>query len=108
MTAGAMSVPGGNPVTEVPGLSPRFPPAMVVGPVLVTVEPARTLKFPAVPNGTGDGGAHVAEVVKVHTKLAASGRPDVSCAPVVIVAVNLVLGARLVEGVKVAILVAAA
>ena len=31
---------GGNPVTELPGLNPRFPPT-VVGPVLVTVEPAR-------------------------------------------------------------------
>ena len=33
--------PGGNPVTEVPGLSPRSP-LTVVGPVFVTVEAART------------------------------------------------------------------
>jgi hypothetical protein len=54
------------------------------------------------------GGGHGAGVVNVHTKLAASALPNVSCAPVVIVAVNVVLGARLAEGVKVAILVAAA
>jgi hypothetical protein len=51
-------------------------------------------------------GGHVAEVVNVHTKLAASAMPNVSCAPVVIVAVKVVLGARVPEGVNVAILVA--
>ena len=51
-------------------------------------------------------GGHVAEVVNVHTKLAASAMPNVSFAPVVIVAVK-VLGARPAEGVKVTILVAA-
>jgi hypothetical protein len=45
-------------------------------------------------------------VLKLHTKLAVSALPNVSFAPVVIVAVK-VLGARLAEGVKVAILVAA-
>jgi hypothetical protein len=44
--------PGGNPVTDVPGLSPRSP-LTVVGPVFVTVDPARTAKFAAVPSGTG-------------------------------------------------------
>jgi hypothetical protein len=53
------------------------------------------------------GGGHDAEV-NVHTKLAASAMPDVSWAPVVMVAVKVVLGARAPEGVKVAILVAAA
>jgi len=86
MTAGEVSVPGGNPVTEVPGLSPRSPPVIVVGPVLVTVEPARILKFPAVSNGTGELQAAVA-VMKLHVKLAASLFPNVSAAPVVIVAV---------------------
>jgi hypothetical protein len=46
------TVPGGNPVTEIPGLNPRFP-VTTVAPVLVTVEPARTAKLPAVASGTG-------------------------------------------------------
>jgi len=44
--------PGGNPVMEVPGLTPRSP-LITDGPVLVTVEPARTAKLPAVPRPTG-------------------------------------------------------
>src|ERR1019366_1349254 len=39
-------VPGGNPVTAVPELTPRSP-VTVVCPVLVTVEPARTAKLAA-------------------------------------------------------------
>ena len=50
------------------------------------------------------GGAAVAAVVKVHTKLAASGAPVGSFAPVVIVAVNKVLLARTTVGVNVAVL----
>src|ERR1700685_4193058 len=46
------TMPGGNPVTAVPGLTPRFP-LMVLGPVLVTVVPARTAKLPAVPRPRG-------------------------------------------------------
>jgi hypothetical protein len=41
-------------------------------------------------------------------KSAASEFPNVSFAPVVIVAVKVVFGARVAEGVKVAVLVAAA
>ena len=44
-----------------------------------------------------------AAVVKVHTKLAASGAPVGSFAPVVIVAVNKVLLARTTVGVNVAV-----
>ena len=47
-----VTMPGGNPVTAVPGLTPRSP-LMVLGPVLVTVCPARTAKLPAVPSPTG-------------------------------------------------------
>ena len=47
-----------------------------------------------------------APVLKLHTKSTASAMPNVSFAPVVIVAVK-VLGARPAEGVKVTILVAA-
>src|SRR5437867_8737631 len=48
-----ITVPGGNPVTAVPGLTPS-PPVITVAPVLVTVELARTPKFAAVPSGTGN------------------------------------------------------
>jgi hypothetical protein len=46
------TMPGGNPVTELPGLRPRFP-LMTVRPALVTVVPARTPKLLAVPRPTG-------------------------------------------------------
>src|SRR5688572_19985128 len=46
----------GDPVTEVPGLNPRSP-LIVVGPVLVTVEAARTANVEADPRGTGDSPA---------------------------------------------------
>lgn len=43
--------PGPKPVTAVPGLTPRSPVTMV-GPELVTVEPASTAKVAADPSGT--------------------------------------------------------
>src|SRR3569623_217221 len=58
------SVPGGKPVTAVLGLTPRSP-VTEVGPVFVTVEPASTAKFPAVPIATA-AWLH-APVVNVHT-----------------------------------------
>ena len=48
MVPGATTIPGGNPVMALPGLTPRFP-VMTVGPVLVTVAPPRTAKEAAVP-----------------------------------------------------------
>src|SRR3977135_492886 len=42
------TMPGGKPVTALPGLTPTLP-LTVVAPVLVTVEPPRTPKFCAVP-----------------------------------------------------------
>ena len=53
------------------------------------------------------GGGQGAAVVNVHTLFAVNARPKVSFAPVLTVAVKVVLGARAVVGVKVAILVAA-
>src|SRR5665648_417355 len=50
-----VTVPGGKPVTEVPGLTPRSP-EMIELPVLVTVVPASTAKDVAFPNST-DGWA---------------------------------------------------
>jgi hypothetical protein len=47
-----VTAPGGNPVTAVPGYTPRSP-LMMLGPVFVTVVPARTPKLPAVPRPTG-------------------------------------------------------
>ena len=46
-----LTTPGGNPVTAVPGLTPRSP-LIDEGPVLVTVEPASTAKLEAVPRPT--------------------------------------------------------
>src|ERR1700676_4185726 len=43
-----VTTPGGNPVTAEPACSPRFP-VITVGPVLVMVDPARTVKLRAVP-----------------------------------------------------------
>jgi hypothetical protein len=40
----------GNPVHELPGLTPKSP-VMIVGPVLVTVEAPRTAKLCAEPSG---------------------------------------------------------
>ena len=54
-------------------------------------------------DGTVETTVGEAAVVKVHTKLAASGAPVGSFAPVVIVAVNKVLLARTTVGVKVAV-----
>src|SRR6476660_8013677 len=45
-----VTIPGGKPVTEVPGLRPRSP-LMTVGPVLVTVEAPTTPKVEATPRG---------------------------------------------------------
>jgi hypothetical protein len=46
------TIPGGKPVTAVPGLTPRSP-EIVEEPVLVTVELANTAKDFAVPKTTG-------------------------------------------------------
>jgi len=69
--------------------------------VAVTGEPSATAvaPFAGTVETTVGGGA----VVKVHTKLAASGAPVGSFAPVVIVAVNKVLLARIAVGLKVAV-----
>ena len=73
----------------------------------MTVDPPRMPKLHAAPRVMG-GGAQGVEVVKLHTKLADSALPNVSVAPVVIVAVKELLGVIGLEGVKVAMLVAVA
>ena len=60
---------------------------LVVAPVLVTVEPARTANVVDAPRVTGACPAAVAEVVKLQAKLAPSAFPARSLAPVLIVAV---------------------
>jgi hypothetical protein len=52
MVPGGSTAPGGNPTIAEPGATPTLR-STVVGPVLVTVEPASTPKLPAVPRGTG-------------------------------------------------------
>src|SRR4029077_12129914 len=69
-----LTVPGGNPVTAVPGLNPRSP-LTVVAPVLVTVEAARNTNVEADPRATGAWPAAEAAVVKLQIKLAASALP---------------------------------
>jgi hypothetical protein len=44
------TLPGGNPVTELPGASPRSP-VITLGPVFVIVLPPRTAKLVSVPRG---------------------------------------------------------
>jgi hypothetical protein len=106
MSLGAVIVPGGKPVTAVPGLSPRSAPVITVGPVLVTVLLPKTPKHDAVPSAKVAGGGQAAPVVNVQTTLAPSGLPKVSTAPVVIVAVNGEFAASGTAGVNVAVLVA--
>ena len=48
-----VTVPGGKPVTAVPGLTPKSP-VMTVAPALVTVEAPRTAKLCAEPSGGAD------------------------------------------------------
>jgi hypothetical protein len=85
----------------------------MVAAFMASLNVAVTNVFTATPvapfTGTVDttvGGAAVAAVVNVHTKLAAKGTPAGSFAPVVIVAVNTVLLARTAVGVNVAALLA--
>ena len=56
------TIPGGNPVIAVPGLTPRSP-FTTVGPVLVTVVPASTAKLAVVPRPTGASAARDVELI---------------------------------------------
>src|SRR6266480_4166809 len=66
-----------EPVTAVPGLKPRSP-VIVVGPVLVIVEPARTAKPSAVPRPTGAWAEAVAGGTSVKETRASPTAPDPS------------------------------
>ena len=91
---------------EAAGHIPTSPPVIAVGPVLLTTGVAPRIPNPqADPCPGGGTGTHTADVVNVHTKLAANLLPNMSAAPVVIVAVKVVLAERAAEGVKVAVLV---
>jgi hypothetical protein len=48
MVEGGSTIPGGNPVMDVPGATPRLP-LMMVAPVFVTVCAPNTPKLAAVP-----------------------------------------------------------
>ncbi len=54
-----VTTPGPKPVTADPGLTPTFP-VILVWPIFVTVDPARTAKADAPPKETGDWLALVA------------------------------------------------
>src|SRR5580704_6684170 len=78
------NVPGGNPVTELPGDSPRSPVTMV-GPVLVIVLPARTAKLLSVPRAgwvtaLAASGAHRSAATAIVSALAAPDRRRTRCA----------------------------
>lgn len=57
-------MPGGKPVTAVPGESPRSPP-ITLGPVLVMALPARTENASAVPRPTLACAAEALDAVSV-------------------------------------------
>src|SRR6185369_7286694 len=69
----------GDPVTEVPGLSPRSP-LIVVGAMLVTVEAARTANVLAAPRATGagpmdgGGGATIGNAIVLESRVTAAVR----------------------------------
>src|SRR5271156_5880237 len=95
------TTPGGNPVTETPGVRPTSPLTRVP-PVLVTVACAKAAKLVAAPRSIGDRLVAALPVLKVHTKVG-SGLPARSRAPV-IAAVKVVLAASGLVGVKVTIM----
>src|ERR1700692_2411324 len=102
MYAVPFRIPGGKPVTELPGSKPRLP-FTTVGPVFVIVAMARISKSEAAPRFIGIRSVAVVPVVKVHDVLA-SALPGRSLAPFEIVAVKVVLDARGLFGVNVAML----
>src|ERR1044072_39564 len=69
-----LTVPGGNPVTAVPGLSPRSPLTGVAS-VVGTGEAARTANVESDPRGRGACPAAEPAVVNPHSKFAASALP---------------------------------
>jgi hypothetical protein len=98
---GPFTVPGGNPVTAEPGLTPRSP-FTTEGPVLVTVEPASTAKLLAVPRPTGDGPAFAVRGLRTSTPQARTSMMLVSDLAVHVLSMRLpssfvlgVFGARL-------------
>jgi hypothetical protein len=65
------TMPGGNPVIALPGLTPRSP-LRTLGPVLVTVLPASTAKLLAVPRPTGATAAPAPDWVAMSIMMAAA------------------------------------
>jgi hypothetical protein len=84
--------------------------ALIVAAFMASLNVAEIAVLTGTPTAPSTGTVEItvgAPVLKLQTKLAASAMPNTSFAPVVIVTVK-VPGARLTEGIKVAILVAAA
>jgi hypothetical protein len=80
---------------------------LIVAAFMASLNVAEIVVFTATPvapfTGTVETTVGAAAVVNVHTKLAASEAPVGSFAPVVIMAVNKVLLARIADGVNVAV-----
>ena len=94
-----------KPVIAAPvmGLVPRSPVIVEVA-ILVIPVSDRMTKLPAFPRTTGAGpAADVTPVVKFHTTGLAKALPAKFLAAVLIVAVNRLLAARLVVGLKIAV-----
>src|SRR6185503_3850519 len=94
-------MPGGKPVTAVPGLTPRSP-VTLVAPVLVTVEPARISNVPSELTGWIGTTTTPSAVLKLQATFDARRLPARSAAPVVIVAAYSVRGDRFSAGVNIA------
>src|SRR5579863_9365314 len=93
--------PGPVTVKVVPLIVAAFMASLNVAEIVVlTATPVAPV------TGTVETTVGAAAVVNVHTKLAASEAPAGSFAPVVMVAVNTVLLARIADGVNVAVLTA--
>jgi hypothetical protein len=80
-------VPGGNPVTAVPGNSPTFP-FTIVGPVLVTVELPSTVKLAAEFSVTGNWAACRQKLNANKSKSGRSRRPSEPILGCINIAIN--------------------
>ncbi len=66
-----LTVPGGKPVRDVPGDSPKSP-LTIVAPVLVIVEPPSMAKLSAEPKLTADAAITDSEVLNINTAVSSS------------------------------------
>jgi hypothetical protein len=72
------TIPGGNPVIALSGDTPTSP-STAVGPVLVTVEPAKTANVEAVPRFTGNRSAMDGAGAVIKTTSSSASSDPVGC-----------------------------